>query len=88
MLSIDKCTEGEESVKIYQKGDDLFRATVRLSTEGTKIISITQTNLADAHNSIDENKDQLDHESRKSREGLNLEFSFKGFGISLIDNKP
>ena len=41
VISIDKCTEGEEYIQILKRGDYVFRATVRLSTEGTKIISVT-----------------------------------------------
>ena len=41
LMSLDKCTENNNKEKLFKNREYIFYATVRLSTEGTKIVNVT-----------------------------------------------
>ena len=89
LITLDKCTEGDQKIKICKTKKFIYYSSVRLSTEGTKIVHITEKHREEV---------DIDEEAQKKGNMIELlsstsgscryEFSFKGFGISLIDNKP
>tara|TARA_B110000285_G_C14565046_1_gene355245 strand:+ start:85 stop:219 length:135 start_codon:yes stop_codon:yes gene_type:complete len=42
LIPLDKCTENNNKEKLFKNREYIFYATVRLSTEGTKIVNVTQ----------------------------------------------
>ena len=90
VLSLDKCTESNQEIKLFKSNDHIFYATVRFSTDGTKIITILQEDKQSNDIDLDES-DAQDKQNRKvndTKQGRNIEIGLKGLGISMIDNKP
>lgn len=93
VISLDKCTEGDTRNKICKTKRFIFYGSVRLSTDGTKIITITEKKRKDKgdQDSDEEEVEKVDNVVMMLHvfnSGVRMEFSFKGFGVSLIDNKP
>jgi len=42
LIPLDKCTENNNKEKLFKNREYIFYATVKLSTEGTKIVNVTQ----------------------------------------------
>ena len=54
VISLDKCTESNVKIKLFKFDDHIFYATVRFSTDGTKIVTILQENKQSNDIDLDE----------------------------------
>jgi hypothetical protein len=72
--------------------ESILYFTVNLTTEGTKVVHLTQSKIKNKDNIEDDELTRSFAKSQKNLEnaveGTQVEVGLKGFGISFIDNKP